>query len=75
MSELEAAQEAGVTVMVHSPFVINLASLNNRIRIPGRKLLQQHLTAAAEAAIAEAFDATFRDSTVPLTEAEAAAEP
>ena len=44
----EAAQRAGVTVVVHSPFVINLASLNNRIRIPSRKLVQQTLDAAAE---------------------------
>jgi deoxyribonuclease-4 len=33
---------------VHSPYPINVASTNNRIRIPGRKLLQQHLHAAAE---------------------------
>jgi deoxyribonuclease-4 len=33
---------------VHAPYPINVASTNNRIRIPGRKLLQQHLHAAAE---------------------------
>ncbi len=42
------AAAAGVDLYVHSPYPINVASLNNRIRIPGRKLLQQHLTAAAE---------------------------
>jgi deoxyribonuclease-4 len=42
------ATEAGVDLYVHAPYPINVASLNNRIRIPGRKLLQQHLTAAAE---------------------------
>ena len=42
------AEAAGVDLYVHAPYPINVASLNNRIRIPGRKLLQQHLTAAAE---------------------------
>lgn len=43
-----AAEAAGVDLYVHAPYPINVASTNNRIRIPGRKLLQQHLTAAAE---------------------------
>ena len=42
------AAEAGIDLYVHAPYPINVASLNNRIRIPGRKLLQQHVTAAAE---------------------------
>ncbi|GAB2489766.1 deoxyribonuclease IV [Luteococcus sediminum] len=42
------AQEAGVELWIHSPYVINLASTNNRIRIPSRKLLQQTVTTAAE---------------------------
>lgn len=42
------AEAAGIDLYVHAPYPINVASLNNRIRIPGRKLLQQHLTAAAE---------------------------
>lgn len=42
------AEAAGVDLYVHAPYPINVASLNNRIRIPGRKLLQQHLLAAAE---------------------------
>jgi len=42
------AQAAGVDLYVHSPYPINVAATNNRIRIPGRKLLQQHLIAAAE---------------------------
>lgn len=44
----EALGEAGVTAYVHAPYVINVASTNNRIRIPSRKLLQQTLHAAAE---------------------------
>lgn len=43
-----AAAEANVDLYVHAPYPINVAATNNRIRIPGRKLLQQHLTAAAE---------------------------
>ena len=43
-----AAEEAGVDLYVHAPYMINVASTNNRIRIPSRKLLQQHMDAAAE---------------------------
>ncbi|MBZ5735582.1 deoxyribonuclease IV [Nocardioides sp. TRM66260-LWL] len=43
-----AAEEAGVGLYVHAPYVVNVATTNNRIRIPSRKLLQQHLDAAAE---------------------------
>jgi deoxyribonuclease IV len=38
---------AGVGAYVHAPYVINVASPNNRIRIPSRKLLDQQLKAAA----------------------------
>jgi len=38
---------AGVDAFIHSPYVINVASPNNRIRIPSRKLLAQQLEAAA----------------------------
>ncbi|HEY2831332.1 MAG TPA: deoxyribonuclease IV [Sporichthyaceae bacterium] len=44
----EAAAAAGLTLYVHAPYVINVATTNNRIRIPSRKLLAQHLQAAAE---------------------------
>jgi deoxyribonuclease IV len=36
-----------VPVYVHAPYLINLASANNRIRIPSRKILQQTCDAAA----------------------------
>ncbi|HEX4728623.1 MAG TPA: deoxyribonuclease IV [Jatrophihabitans sp.] len=36
-----------LTVYIHSPYVLNLATTNNRIRIPSRKLLSQHAAAAA----------------------------
>ncbi|MDQ1248505.1 MAG: Deoxyribonuclease [Actinomycetota bacterium] len=43
-----AAQEAGITLYVHAAYIINVASPNNRIRIPSRKLLNSTLAAAAE---------------------------
>jgi deoxyribonuclease IV len=36
-----------VMVVVHAPYLLNVASTNNRIRIPSRKLLDQHAKAAA----------------------------
>src|ERR687886_1729500 len=44
----KAAADAGVTLYVHAPYVLNVATSNNRIRIPSRKFLQQYLNAAAE---------------------------
>ncbi|WP_018654205.1 deoxyribonuclease IV [Actinomadura flavalba] len=44
---VEGVAAAGVDVYVHAPYVINVATSNNRIRIPSRKLLQQQLDAAA----------------------------
>jgi deoxyribonuclease-4 len=35
-------------VFIHAPYVANVASLNNRIRIPSRKLVLQHAEAAAK---------------------------
>src|SRR5690606_11983999 len=43
-----ALREADVDVFIHAPYRINLATLNNRIRIPSRKLLWEHTVAAAE---------------------------
>ncbi|PUA81206.1 deoxyribonuclease IV [Nocardioides currus] len=46
---LRAAAEAGsIDLYVHAPYIVNVATTNNRIRIPSRKLLQQHVDAAAE---------------------------
>lgn len=42
----QASNDAGLKIFVHAPYVINVASTNNRIRIPSRKLLQKHLLAA-----------------------------
>src|SRR5689334_23470547 len=47
-AELRAALSgAGLEVFIHAPYGINVASANNRIRIPCRKLLSQQLAAAA----------------------------
>ena len=37
-----------LTVYIHSPYVLNVATTNNRIRIPSRKLLGQYLEGAAQ---------------------------
>ena len=44
----EAAESGGIDLYVHAPYIVNVATTNNRIRIPSRKLLQQHVDAAAE---------------------------
>ncbi|MFC4946929.1 deoxyribonuclease IV [Pseudonocardia sp. GCM10023141] len=46
--QAEQLVAADVAVVVHSPYVVNLASLNNRIRIPSRKIVVQHAEVAAE---------------------------
>jgi deoxyribonuclease IV len=43
-----ALADAGVGAYVHAPYRINVASTNNRIRIPSRKLLGQYLEGAAQ---------------------------
>ncbi|MEV6911530.1 deoxyribonuclease IV [Amycolatopsis sp. NPDC051071] len=44
----EAIKESPVEVYIHSPYLINVASMNNRIRIPSRKNVTQHANGAAE---------------------------
>ena len=43
----DAFAAAHVDIYIHAPYVINVATSNNRIRIPSRKLLDQQLKAAA----------------------------
>jgi deoxyribonuclease-4 len=43
----EAIKATDLAVYIHSPYVLNVATTNNRIRIPSRKLLGQHAAAAA----------------------------
>jgi deoxyribonuclease-4 len=44
--QADRLRAADLETYVHSPYVINVASLNNRIRIPSRKLVAQHAAAA-----------------------------
>jgi deoxyribonuclease-4 len=46
--DADALRAGDVLVVVHAPYMLNVASTNNRIRIPGRKLLAEHAAAAAE---------------------------
>ena len=47
-AELKASfAAAGVEAYIHAPYVVNVATTNNRIRIPSRKILTQQLEAAA----------------------------
>ncbi|MBC7373943.1 MAG: deoxyribonuclease IV [Frankiales bacterium] len=40
---------SGTDLYVHAPYIVNVASTNNKIRIPSRKILLDHATAAAAA--------------------------
>lgn len=43
----EQIRASELAVYIHAPYVLNVATTNNRIRIPSRKLLGQHAAAAA----------------------------
>jgi deoxyribonuclease-4 len=43
----EAAEAAGILLYVHAPYVINVASTNNKVRIPSRSLLDKTLKLAS----------------------------
>src|SRR5690349_14438086 len=45
-ADAEALRAAEIEVYVHAPYIVNVATLNNRIRIPSRKLLMAHAEAA-----------------------------
>jgi deoxyribonuclease-4 len=45
--DAERIKASPVQVFIHAPYRINVATTNNRIRIPSRKLLFSHATAAA----------------------------
>lgn len=46
--DAEALRQASIPVYVHAPYLINVASPQNKVRIPSRKLLQTTMDAAAE---------------------------
>ena len=39
---------ADIPIYIHAPYIVNVATMNNRIRIPSRKILSQHAAAAAD---------------------------
>ncbi len=43
----ELGDATGMDLYVHAPYIVNVASTNNRIRIPSRKILLDHATTAA----------------------------
>ena len=43
----DALRATELGVYVHAPYLVNVASTNNKIRIPSRKILAQHAAAAA----------------------------
>jgi deoxyribonuclease IV len=47
-ADAAALRESEIDVYVHAPYLVNVATLNNRIRIPSRKLLMAHSDGAAE---------------------------
>ena len=38
-AQVQAAQDDGVDVYVHAPYIVNVATSNNKIRIPSRTIL------------------------------------
>jgi deoxyribonuclease-4 len=46
--DAQALRTAGIPVYVHAPYIVNVASPNNKIRIPSRKILQNTCDAAAD---------------------------
>jgi deoxyribonuclease-4 len=46
-ADAEALRASDVEVFIHAPYIVNVATTNNRIRIPSRKLLHTHAAAAA----------------------------
>jgi deoxyribonuclease-4 len=46
--QAEQLRSSGLAVFIHSPYPVNVASTNNRIRIPSRKTISQHAEGAAK---------------------------
>jgi deoxyribonuclease-4 len=46
--DADAIRASELTVYIHAPYRINVATTNNRIRVPSRKLLAQHAEGAAK---------------------------
>jgi len=46
--DAEQLRASSIPIYVHAPYLINVASANNKVRIPSRKILQQTCDAAAD---------------------------
>jgi len=44
--DADRLRDSDIDVYVHAPYIVNVASTNNKIRIPSRKILEQHCEAA-----------------------------
>jgi deoxyribonuclease IV len=47
-ADAERLRAAEVDIYIHAPYLVNVATTNNKIRIPSRKLLLAHAKAAAD---------------------------
>ena len=45
--DADALRDSGLAVYAHAPYLVNVASTNNKIRIPSRKMVGEHAAAAA----------------------------
>jgi deoxyribonuclease-4 len=46
--DADALLASGLGIYAHAPYLVNVASTNNRIRIPSRNMIAQHAAAAAD---------------------------
>src|SRR4029450_1373936 len=46
-ADADTIRASDLAIYIHAPYRVNVATTNNRIRIPSRKLLLQHAQAAA----------------------------
>jgi deoxyribonuclease-4 len=47
-SDTEALRTSGLPLYVHAPYLVNVASPNNRVRVPSRRILAETCAAAGE---------------------------
>ena len=45
--QTEQLLASDLTIYIHAPYLVNVATLNNRIRIPSRKIVSEHAAGAA----------------------------
>ena len=45
--DADELRASDIAVYIHAPYLVNVASTNNKIRIPSRKIISQHAEAAA----------------------------